>query len=141
VRICRAAKTGDIQLSADLGQMLYERAMSHPDVEEGIACAGTAAERKTVKIRKKAFLFLGTVNVMVKLGDSLPEAMQLASKEPNTYKAGAGGWVTISLECLSSSAVKRLLKWIDESYRLFAPKQRTAATPQQKSRPATKQRK
>ena len=38
---------------------LHSIAAKLPDVEEGVACAGTSLEKRTMKVRGKAFLFLG----------------------------------------------------------------------------------
>ena len=99
---------------------LRKRAMRHPGVEEGIACEGTALERHTIKVRKKAFAFLGKSDVMLKLDKSLVEAARLAKKEPARYKIGAGGWVKISLTPEPMPPLELLAAWIDESHELFA---------------------
>ena len=53
------------------------------------------ATRRHSRARNKAYLFLGAnddgYNVMVKLGDALAEANELASKEPERYKVGLHG--------------------------------------------------
>lgn len=68
-------------------------ALRLPDVQKGVACEGTAVERVTFKAGKKAFLFLGVGDAMVKLQKSIADAAKRAKKEPGRYKAGAGGWV------------------------------------------------
>jgi hypothetical protein len=108
---------------------LRELALKYPETEEGIACAGTALEKRTIKVRNKAFLFLGKADVMLKLRDSLTEAAKLAAKAPDVYKAGANGWVTVKLDAGASPSLDVLARWIDESYRLLAPKQLTAVLP------------
>ena len=101
---------------------LRQMALRFPETEEGIACEGTAVEKRTIKVRKKAFLFLGATDAMLKLRDSLPEASRLAREEPLRCKAGASGWVTVTVK----GAPKGLLrKWVEESYGLFAPKTKT----------------
>ncbi len=40
-------------------EALRKLALALPEVEEGVSCAGTALERRTVKVRDKAFVFLG----------------------------------------------------------------------------------
>jgi hypothetical protein len=104
-------------------------ALRYPKAEEGIACAGTALEKRTVKARSKAFLFLGTADAMVKLGDSLAEAARLAATEPDRYKVGTHGWVTVTFGGEESPPLDLLERWIDESYRLLAPKQLVALLP------------
>ena len=85
--------------------------------DEGIACEGTALERVTIRVRKKAFAFLGGGTVMVKLKASLPEAKALAAKEPDRYKAGATGWVTVKLA--GKAQLPLLKRWLAESHRLI----------------------
>jgi hypothetical protein len=99
---------------------LRATALRLPDTEEGVACEGTALEKRTIKVRRKAFLFLGAADAMLKLGDSKVEAAKLAAKEPDRYKVGATGWVTVKFgdEPPPAGLLKR---WIDESYRLAAP--------------------
>ena len=46
-------------------------------------------------MRKKAFLFLGATAIKLKLLASLPEAVELQSKESDRYKVGALGWVDV----------------------------------------------
>ena len=107
---------------------LRDFALRYPEAEEGIACAGTAAEKRTVKARNKAFLFLGLTEAMLKLDDSLPEATALAAKHPTGCKVGAHGWVTVKLGD-DAVPLEVLEKWIDESYRLLAPKQLVGLLP------------
>ena len=108
---------------------LRELALRYPEAEEGIACAGTAIEKRTIKVRNKAFLFLGMDDAMLKLGDSLAEAAKLAAKEPELCKTGAKGWVTVKIDADASPPLDVLARWIDESYRLLAPKQLVALLP------------
>jgi hypothetical protein len=109
--------------------MLRTLALAYPEVGEGVACEGTALEKSTFKARNKAFLFLGTADMMVKLGDSLAEAVGLASEEPDRYKVGAHGWVTVSFDDRELPPIDLLERWIDESYRLIAARQLVAMLP------------
>jgi len=47
---------------------LRKLALGYPGTEEGVACEGTALEKRTVKARGKAFVFLGVSEVLLKLG-------------------------------------------------------------------------
>jgi hypothetical protein len=105
-------------------------ALRFPEAQEGIACAGTALESRTVKVRNKAFLFVGKNDLMIKLGESLAEAIKLASKTPGRYKAGANGWIKLTFGDGDSPPPGLLERWIDESYRLLAPKQLVALLPE-----------
>jgi YjbR len=104
-------------LLSSTGQTLRAYALALPDVSEGVACEGTALEKRTIKTRNKAFVFLGVSDVMVKLRDSLADA------EARGQKVGAHGWVTAQLDS-GEIDVGRLTAWIDESYRLMAPKRK-----------------
>ncbi|MSU77670.1 MAG: MmcQ/YjbR family DNA-binding protein [Gemmataceae bacterium] len=107
--------------TTDATQSLRDAALRYPETSEGIACEGTALERRTIKVRNKAFLFLGANDAMLKLSESVAEATDLATKEPGRCKVGAHGWVTVTFQA-DNAEMERLLRWIDESYRLFAPK-------------------
>jgi YjbR protein len=109
------------QAESEVGKALRGFARAFPEAQEGVACAGTAAEKRTVQVRKKAFVFLGATDVLVKLRDSLPEALHLAAQEPNRYRVGALGWVTVTIGAGGSAPRELLERWVDESYRLQAP--------------------
>lgn len=111
---------------------LRKVAMRHPGVEEGIACEGTALERRTLKVRNKAFVFLGASDVMLKLDGSLAEAAKLAKQAPARFKAGSGGWVKISLTPEPAPPLALFTRWIDESYALFAAGPAAARAPKKK---------
>ena len=118
---------------------LTKLALALPEVEEGIACQGTAVECATFKARGKAFLFLARTNLRLKLGESLAEATTLAVKEPARYVVGAHGWIKVTFgdDPLSMDV---LIRWIDESYRLVAPKQLVATLPE-RSQPSQETKK
>ena len=96
-------------------------ASAYPETDEGTSC-----NRIAIKVRKKNFVFLGDKDdklvLMVKLGPSLGEAEALAQDEPERYDVGSAGWVTVRYE-LDRELPKGLFeRWIDESFRLLAPK-------------------
>jgi hypothetical protein len=97
-------------------------ALSHPDVEEGLACKGTVIQSATFKVRGKAFLFLRPGKAMLKLDTSQGAASKLAAKKPGGYTIGAGGWATVDLSHPKEVSMKVLASWIAESYGLFAAK-------------------
>ena len=109
------------QAESEGGKVLRAFARGFPEAQEGVACAGTAAEKRTVQVRKKAFVFLGATEAMVKLRESLPEALHLAAKEPSRYRVGALGWVTVTIGDAGAAPRELLERWVDESYRLQAP--------------------
>ncbi|MFJ4535058.1 MmcQ/YjbR family DNA-binding protein [Streptomyces tibetensis] len=82
------------------------------------------------KVNKKVFVFLGVVDgsyplgVTVKLTDETAHAHALAcpGAEPAGYGLGKAGWVYIPLEQQGAPAAEVLCDWVEESYRVIAPK-------------------
>ena len=101
-------------------QSLRTLALRLPDTEEGIACAGTSLESRTIKVGGKAFLFLRAGEARLKLGESLSSAAAIAAKDPEHVRVGAGGWVLLKFE--SKLALREMERWIAESHALFQPK-------------------
>ena len=108
---------------------LRKSALGYPGTQEGIACQGTSLERITFKVRNKAFLFLGATDAMVKLGALLAEAVSLAGKEPDRYRPGGHGWVKVIFASDDDLPLDLLARWLDESFRLLAPKTLVASLP------------
>jgi len=114
-------------------QRLRAFALSLPETEEGVACEGTALEKRTIKVRKKAFVFIGKSDLMFKLRESLAKASAIANEQPDLVKVGATGWVTVKFEGSAPVSLRILESWIEESYRLFSgesstPKDKTKST-------------
>jgi hypothetical protein len=101
-------------------QALRKAALRYSGTEEGVACEGTPIESRTVKARKKAFLFLTVDHARLKLRESLPEATRLAQKKPDQFQVGSGGWVKASLSADGSAPLDVLERWVGESYRLMS---------------------
>jgi hypothetical protein len=116
---------------------LIARARRHPEVEEGIACAGTSLESRTLKVRGKAFAFFRPGSVMLKLGESLAEARAMAAKAPRQFRAGAGGWVDVKFGDGEPLPIAVMQRWLDESYALFAA---APASPARKEKKAAKKK-
>jgi len=114
-------------------QLLRRIALAYPETEESVVCAKAA-----FKARGKSFLFAGVddsgCNIMLKLGDSLPEATALAKESPDCYIVGAHGWVTTKFANGQSPPAGLFEKWIDESFRLLAPKQVVAILTEKRGR-------
>jgi len=102
--------------------LLRTRALRLPDVEEAIACKGTALESSAFKVGGKSFLFIGAKEMRLKLGTSLAEAGRIEKKDAAACTVGAGGWVKIPCNPEAAIPAATLEKWVEESYRLFAPK-------------------
>ena len=82
------------------------------------------------KVNKKVFVFLGMADgsyplgVTLKLKDEEAHAHALTSPgaEPAGYGLGRSGWVRIPLEEQGAPAAELLCDWVEESYRVIAPK-------------------
>ncbi|MFF7039314.1 MmcQ/YjbR family DNA-binding protein [Streptomyces massasporeus] len=82
------------------------------------------------KVNKKVFVFLGVqdgsypLGVTVKLKDETAHAHALAcpGAEPAGYGLGKAGWVSIPLEQPGAPTAEVLCDWVEESYRVIAPK-------------------
>jgi predicted DNA-binding protein (MmcQ/YjbR family) len=78
------------------------------------------------KVGKKVFVFLGMIDsqpgltLTVKLRESHDEALSFEWVVPARYGLDRGGWVTCSAP--DDAPVAMITAWIEESYRLVAPK-------------------
>jgi hypothetical protein len=127
-------------MKREASQTFRDEALRFPETEEGIACAGTSLEKRTIKVRNKAFLFLGAADAMLKLRESLPQAAKLAANEPGRYAVGANGWVKVTFADATNLPIDVLVNWIGESYKLMAPKQAGAAAPARTGKKAARPR-
>jgi hypothetical protein len=107
---------------------LRQAALAHPEVEESLACKGTAIESASFRVRGKAFLFLSPAKAMVKLDRSRVRASELEAQSPETCKTGAGGWTTVALSGPALPPLATLRAWIAESYDSFASTQAAKKT-------------
>jgi predicted DNA-binding protein (MmcQ/YjbR family) len=84
------------------------------------------------KVRKKVFVFLGAdepapdgftgfTGFTVKLLDSHDQALSLPGAAPTGYGLGKAGWVSVPFDD-ATPPVDVLTDWVEESYRLVAPK-------------------
>jgi predicted DNA-binding protein (MmcQ/YjbR family) len=79
---------------------------------------------RVAKVGAKVFLFLGSddfspPSMTVKLVESHPAAMAAPGSASTGYGLGRAGWVTIPV---SGPPIGVLEDWVEESYRLVAPK-------------------
>ena len=81
------------------------------------------------KVNKKVFVFLGRDDdpqgMAVKLAESHEQAMSMPGIEPSGYGLGKAGWVSVSFGP-DAPPLGVLRDWIEESYRLVAPKKLVA---------------
>ena len=76
------------------------------------------------KVRGKIFVFLGppgSRRMTVKLEESHAHALSIDGAERTGYGLGASGWVTVPLRAEGVN-VTLLRDWVEESYRIVAPK-------------------
>ncbi len=105
-----------------LPSQLRERALSYPDTEEAFPWGD-----RVIKVKKKVFIFLGSVTepdvlgFSVKLPVSGPSVLKRAYAKPTGYGLGKSGWVSIA-PGKTKVDVAELFDWLDESYRAIAPK-------------------
>jgi predicted DNA-binding protein (MmcQ/YjbR family) len=82
------------------------------------------------KVAKKVFVFFGVLeekpglHLTVKLRDSHEEAMAFDWVTPAGYGLDRGGWVTCDVP--DDAPIEMITGWIEESYRLVAPKRLVA---------------
>ncbi len=94
-----------------------------------LSLPGTAADRPweeddVVKVNGKIFVFLGgptSRRMSVKLAELHAHALTIEGAEPTGYGLGKAGWVTVPLRA-PDVAIDVLRDWVEESYRIVAPK-------------------
>lgn|SRR5215212_6797484 len=102
---------------------LRDHAMSYPEATEDFPWG-----HRAIKVKKKAFVFLGgeknatELSMSVKLPQSRDMAADLPFAEPTGYGLGKSGWVTATFTKAADVPMDLLRAWIDESYRAIAPK-------------------
>ena len=88
------------------------------------AAKGTSCNQSSLKAGKGSFLFIGPgpkgqgFKAMFKLKASMPEALELAEKEPKRFEVGKTGWVTARFTAEEPLPKKIWSKWLTESYDL-----------------------
>jgi predicted DNA-binding protein (MmcQ/YjbR family) len=105
---------------------LRARALGYPETTEDRPWGHPA-----FKVRGKAFLFLGEdeaeLSLSLKLGAAHDLALGFPFAQPTAYGLGKSGWVTARFGPGETPPLELLLAWLDESYRLIAPKRVVAA--------------
>ena len=78
------------------------------------------------KVRGKVFVFLGaegSTRITVKLEESHEHALSIEGAAPTGYGLGKAGWVTVPFGEVPLDVAR---DWIEESYRIVAPKRLAA---------------
>jgi predicted DNA-binding protein (MmcQ/YjbR family) len=81
-----------------------------------------------VKVRGKVFVFLGGSRsklMTVKLDESHAHALSIEGAARTGYGLGASGWVNVPLRG-DGVTIALLRDWVEESYRIVAPKRLVA---------------
>lgn len=88
-------------------------------------------DETVAKVGTKVFVFLGSegnpdgLGMSVKLGESHGEAVGVPGAEPTGYGLGKAGWVSVRFGA-DAPPLGVLTDWVEESYRLVAPKRLVA---------------
>jgi predicted DNA-binding protein (MmcQ/YjbR family) len=87
-------------------------------------------DEDVAKVGTKVFVFLGvedaqTPSMTVKLVESHDHALSVPGAAPTGYGLGKSGWVTIPFRD-NTPPLDLLKDWVEESYRLVAPKRQVA---------------
>ncbi|HTD33664.1 MAG TPA: MmcQ/YjbR family DNA-binding protein [Candidatus Elarobacter sp.] len=101
--------------STDPTARLRERALSFPGAWEDDPWGDSV-----IKVGKKIFVFLGDETLTLKLAEAHEAAMSVPGAKPTPYGLGKAGWVTLPLAGAPPADI--LCDWLEESYRLIAPK-------------------
>ena len=111
---------------AALREKVREFALSLPEAAEDHPWGEDVA-----KVGGKIFVFLGTSGpaatrrMTVKLEESHAHALSIEGAEPTGYGLGRSGWVTVPLQAPAID-LALLRDWVEESYRIVAPKRLVA---------------
>ena len=76
-----------------------------------------------VKVGRKIFVFVGAERVTVKLEEAHAHALSIDGAAPTGYGLGKAGWVTAPI---ADVPIDVLRDWVEESYRIVAPKRLVA---------------
>jgi predicted DNA-binding protein (MmcQ/YjbR family) len=108
---------------AGVRDKVFEFALSFPEASEDKPWG-----EDVVKVRGKIFVFLGgsaSKRMTVKLDESHAHALSIEGAEKTGYGLGASGWVTVPLRA-EGVTIALLRDWVEESYRIVAPKRLSA---------------
>jgi predicted DNA-binding protein (MmcQ/YjbR family) len=110
-------------VAVELRAHLREFALSLPEAAEDFPWGESVA-----KVRGKVFVFLGrdeSMQITVKLVESHGHALSIDGAAPTGYGLGKAGWVNVPVDG-EGVTLDLLRDWIEESYRIVAPKRLVA---------------
>ncbi|HYH98280.1 MmcQ/YjbR family DNA-binding protein [Hyalangium sp.] len=100
---------------------LRDLALGYPGAHEDMPWG-----HRALKVKGKAFLFMGHegggLGLSVKLPQSNSAALMMPFATPTGYGLGKSGWVSASFAKGEKPPMEMLRQWVDESYRAVAPK-------------------
>jgi predicted DNA-binding protein (MmcQ/YjbR family) len=111
---------------ADIQAGLRDFALSLPGAREDFPWG-----ERVAKVDKKVFVFFGHDEetgpslITVKLAESHGHALAIEGAAPSGYGLGRAGWVNVPVHAEGVSP-ELLCEWIEESYRIVAPKRLVA---------------
>jgi len=104
---------------------LRDFALGYPGAHEDMPWG-----HRAIKVKGKAFLFMGHqaggLGLSVKLPHSKDAALMLPFATPTGYGLGKSGWVSAEFPKTQKPPLEMLRQWVDESYRAVAPKKLVA---------------
>lgn len=109
---------------ADPRRRLAEFALAFPGAHEDFPWG-----ERVVKVRGKVFVFLGgdapdsERAITVKLDEAHGHALSIEGARPTGYGLGDSGWVTVPVGGVELAVLR---DWVEESYRIVAPKRLVA---------------
>ena len=109
----------------DAVDALTRLARSLPDVEEKIACAGTAIEQASFRTGGKSFLFAQRKGDLAIVRLKLDASIGAAEAAGDGIEVGVNGWVTCRVP-LAKAPAATLKRWARESYGLSAKPKKAA---------------
>jgi|GEM_PF-1595188 len=110
---------------ADAVEVLCKLALSLSDVEEKVACAGTAIEQASFRTGGKSFLFAQRKGELAIVRLKLDASLGAAKKAGEGVEVGTGNWTTCRIP-LAKAPSATLKRWVRESYALSAKPKKAA---------------
>ena len=88
------------------------------------AVKGTSCNQTSFKVGKTAFLYIGPgtkgigFKAMFKLDESMQQAIDLSSENPDRFEVGSTGWITTRFTSENPLPKKIWSPWLQESFNL-----------------------
>jgi predicted DNA-binding protein (MmcQ/YjbR family) len=121
---------------------LRDFALGYPGAHEDMPWG-----HRAIKVKGKAFLFMGHesggLGLSVKLPHSKDAALMMPFATPTGYGLGKSGWVSAEFAKTDKPPLELLRQWVDESYRAIAPKklvEQLGTATASKAKPAAKKK-